>query len=104
MDRGGAVKKGRFKPKAFYLPVVFTEYRVKPVKTIKDASGCCNVQTREILIANGTSAENWRATLWHEWVHAFFHEIGRPELCSDEALVEAVAIAIMQVRVRAPDL
>jgi Zn-dependent peptidase ImmA (M78 family) len=92
------------RPKPFHLPVLFTEYLVKPRKTIKDASGCCNVTTREIFIASGTSAENWKATLWHEWVHAFFHEMGRPELCSDEALVEALAIGIMQVRSRAPDL
>lgn len=92
------------KPRAFSLPVVFTEYTVKPVKAIKDASGACNVATRTIVIAPGTSAENWRATLWHEWGHAFFHEMGRPELCADEALIEALAIAIMQVRVRAPDL
>ena len=92
------------KRKRFYLPVIFTEYHVRPVKALKDASGCCNVKTREIHIADGTSAENWRATLWHEWAHAFLHEMGRPELCADEAFVEALALAIMQVRVRAPDL
>lgn len=92
------------KQKSFYLPVAFTEYHVKPVKGIKDASASCDVEKRLILIGPGTSAENWRATLWHEWAHAFFHEMGRPELCNDESLVEAMAIAIMQVRVRAPDL
>ncbi len=94
----------------FYLPVAFVEYRVRPVKRIdyrkhRDiASGATDTKGRDIMIAEGTSAENWRSTLWHEWIHAFFHEMGRPELCADEALVEALAISIMQVRMRAPTL
>lgn len=98
------------KKKRFYLPVLFTEYRVRPVKRIdiakhKDvASGATDLKGRDIMVAEGTSAENWRATLWHEGVHAFFHEAGRPELCNDEALVESLAIWIMQVRMRAPTL
>jgi len=98
------------KRKRFYLPVAFVEYRVRPVKRIdvathKDvASGATDLKGRDIMITDGTSAENWRSTLWHEWAHAFFYEIGRPELCNDEALVEALAISIMQVRLRAPTL
>lgn len=99
----------RPRPKTFHLPVAFTEYKVRPVARIDviakgDASGTCDLKNREIMVARGTSTENWRATLWHEWSHAFFHEMGRPELCNDEALIEAMAISIMLVRVRAPDL
>lgn len=98
------------KRKRFYLPVAFVEYRVRPVKRIdvgknRDcASGATDLKGRDIMVSDGTSAENWRATLWHEWIHAFFYEVGRPELCNDEALVESLAIAIMQVRMRAPTL
>jgi len=99
----------RRRPKVFYLPVAFAEYKIRPVARIDvmtkgDAAGACDLKGRSIMVAEGTNAENWRATLWHEWAHAFFHEMGRTELCNDEALIEALAIAIMQVRMRAPHL
>lgn len=98
------------KRKRFYLPVAFVEYRVRPVKRIdyrkrRDiAAGATHVESRDIMVTDGTSAENWRATVWHEWLHAVFYELGYPELSADEALVESLAIAIMQVRMRAPTL
>jgi len=90
--------------KPFTLPIAFTEYRVIPVAELKGAAGECDFAKRTIRIAEGTSAENWRATLWHEVFHALLFELGRDKLSDDEALVEGLAISIMTLRTKVPHL
>lgn len=90
--------------KPFTLPIAFTEYKVIPVKELKGAAGECDFANRTIRIAEGTSTENWRATLWHEVFHALLYELGRDKLSDDEALVEGLAISIMMLRAKASQL
>lgn len=90
--------------KRFAIPVAFVNYEVELVGELKDAAGECDFSRRRIRIAEGTSAENWRATLWHEIFHALLYELGREKLADDEALVEALAIAIMRIRLDVPHL
>lgn len=88
--------------KRFTLPIAFTNYTVIPVKELKGCAGECDFAAREIRIAEGTSTENWRATLYHEIFHALLWELGREKLADDEALVEGLALSIMRIRVSAP--
>ncbi len=88
----------------FDLPVAFTNYKVTTVKRLKNASGMCHIDKRTIQIAPATNADNWRATLWHEYFHALMHELGREDLCNDEAFIEGLALSIMRVRNSVPDL
>lgn len=90
--------------KPFMLPIAFTEYTVIPEAKLKDCAGECDFSKRTIRLAEGTSVENWRATAWHEILHALLWELGRDKLSDDEALVEGLAIAIMQIRLKAPQL
>jgi hypothetical protein len=92
------------RPKRFPLPVAFTDYQVELVKELKQAAGECDFARKRIRIAEGTSPENWRATLWHEFFHAVLYELGRDKLSDDEALVEGLAIAVMRVRTQVPKL
>lgn len=88
--------------KPFTLPIAFTEYKVIPEAKLKGCAGECDFNKRTIRLAEGTSVENWRATLWHEVFHALLYELGRDKLADDEALVEGLAIAIMTIRAKAP--
>jgi hypothetical protein len=90
--------------KSFYLPVAFVDYRVEFVKALDRAAGECDFANRLIKLAEGTSAENLRATAWHEFFHAVLYELGRDKLSDDEALVEGLAIAVMRVRTQVPTL
>jgi hypothetical protein len=90
--------------KTFPLPVAFVDYQVELVRELRQAAAECDFSKRRIRIAEGTNPENWRATLWHEFFHAVLFELGRDKLADDEALVEALAIAVMRVRVSVPKL
>jgi hypothetical protein len=90
--------------KSFDLPVVFTTYKVKSAKSLPDCVGKCDVEKRVITVANAANLEIARAVIWHEALHALMHELGRPELCGDEALIEGLALSIMRIRVEVPSL
>lgn len=90
--------------KKFRIPVAFVDYTVELVKELPGAAGECDFAKRRIRIAEGTSAENWRATLFHEYFHALLYELGREKLADDEALVEGLAISIMRLRTDIPHL
>lgn len=92
------------KPKSFAIPIAFCDYTVEIVPAIKGAAGECDFAKRRIRVDAGTSAENWRATLWHEVMHALLYELGREKLSDDEALVEGLAISIMRIRTQIPSL
>jgi hypothetical protein len=88
----------------FTLPIAFCDYEVEVVKELDGAAGECDFAKRRIRVDGGTSVENWRATLWHEILHALLWELGREKLADDEALVEGLALCIMRIRKHAPDL
>lgn len=92
------------KPRTFTIPIAFCDYKVECVNALKGAAGECDFSKKRIRVDEGTSAENWRATLWHEIFHALLYELGRDKLSDDEALVEGLAIAIMRIRLTVPTL
>jgi Zn-dependent peptidase ImmA (M78 family) len=92
------------KRRTFTIPVAFATYTVKMVKSLPRAAAQVDLQKREILIADGTSAENWKATLMHEYFHALLWELGRSDLCDNEAFVEGLAIALTRLKVEIPSL
>jgi hypothetical protein len=96
--------------KSIELPVVFADYTVKftakyPEVDGRTVNGYCDYTKREIAVyANPTNPELLRATLWHEFFHAAFRELGRSGLADDEALVDGLANALMRVRLAHPKL
>jgi len=92
------------KRSVFTIPVAFTDYKVEMVSALPGAAGECDFARKRIRVAEGTSSENWRATLWHEVLHALLYELGHDKLSDNEALVEGLAISIMRIRTQIPDL
>ena len=99
------------KPRAglkFDVPVIFADYHVTltaayPKVDGKEVLGFCHYEPRNIQVRyHGSNVELVRATLWHEWFHAAFRELGRGELASDEALVDGLANAVLRVRLNIP--
>jgi hypothetical protein len=66
--------------------------------------GYCDFDNKRIHLFTGATEEIVRAALWHEFFHAAFDTMGRAELVHDEALVEALAQAVMRVRLEHPEL
>lgn len=101
---------GKRKVRQFAIPVVFAEYDVRitpkhPKVDGREVLGYCEYEPRQIRVyCCPTNTELFRATLWHEWFHAAFRELGRAELTYDEALVDGLANALMRVRLEHPDL
>src|SRR5690348_12942602 len=96
--------------KSITLPVVFADYEVKftskyPEVDDKKVNGYCDYSKRLIAVyANPYNPELLRATLWHEFFHAAFRELGRSGLADDESLVDGLANALMRVRLAHPKL
>jgi hypothetical protein len=93
----------------FRLPVAHTTYLVttnkrKPNCDGELVQGYCNYGARRISLYRNPNAEAMRAALWHEYVHALLHELGRPDMADDEALVEGIAQAVMRVRLEHPEI
>ena len=66
-----------------------------------DARGLAELYSKKIIISlkgydNKSAYENveefYKKTLRHEIIHAYFHEMGLSEYCSDETLVDCLAI------------
>jgi hypothetical protein len=93
---------------AFTIPVVFADYDVRltvrpPKVEGKEVNGSCDELNRRIRVFHAPfNDELTRASVWHEWVHAVFNELGRPSLSDDEALVDGIANALMRVRLQHP--
>lgn len=87
--------------KRFSLPVAYANYLVTPVVKFDD-HGKCDFDLRTIIVARNAHRDAMRATLWHEFFHAVFHELGYAELRDDEALVEGLALSLMRVRAEVP--
>jgi hypothetical protein len=93
----------------FRLPVAHTSYAVnvtkgRPICDGEAVQGYVNYTDRKISVHRNTSSDTMRSCLWHEFVHALMHEIGRPDLADDESFAEAVAQAIMRVRHEQPEI
>lgn len=94
----------------FALPVVFADYTVSltakyPKVNGKDVLGYCHYEPRIIKVRyHASNVELVRATLWHEFFHAAFRELGRGELAGDESLVDGLANAVMRARLEVPSL
>jgi hypothetical protein len=94
----------------FDLPVVFTSYSVTlsakyPKVDGRDVLGYCHYEPRVIKVRyHSSNVELVRATLWHEFFHAAFRELGRGELATDESLVDGLANAVMRVRLDLPKI
>lgn len=95
---------------SFDLPVVFADYHVElmakyPKVDGKEVLGYCHYEPRIIKVRyHASNPELVRATLFHEWFHAVFRELGRGELSSDETLVDGLANALMRLRLEVPEL
>lgn len=81
--------------KQFKLPVGLTVYTVKLRKKVKHedgeiCKGLCDYNTKTITIDTNQDHDAQFATLWHEYMHAVFMELGYDELSDDESLVESV--------------
>jgi hypothetical protein len=113
--RGAAKKaargrKGGRKKVWFYLPALYSNYPVTKVKTLTvegDASvAVCSTppeHRRGIqLRTGGLTRDQQRVVLWHEAMHAIFHEAGLEVNFEDEALCEMLAQAIMRIRKEVP--
>lgn len=95
---------------SFNLPVVFADYHVEltakyPKVDGKDVLGYCHYEPRIIKVRwHESNVELCRATLYHEFFHAAFRELGRGDLSADESLVDGLANALMRVRLKVPEL
>ncbi len=91
------------------IPVAHTQYRVvftknPPVIEGEVCQGACDYNTRTITIWRNPNAMAMRSCIFHEWAHAFFHEIGRDALADDHTVITALEIALMRVRLEIPSL
>lgn len=95
--------------KRFRVPVAHTSYLVTTNKRKPNCDGECvqgytNYTDKRISVHRNPDEKLARVTFWHEYMHALFHELGRPDLADDEALVEGVAQSLMRVRLEQPEL
>jgi hypothetical protein len=91
----------------FKLPVAHVNYDVRlsrkpPRVGTEPVQGYCHYGPRKIAVHLHSNAEVVRQTIWHEATHALLRELGRNDLSSNEALVEAIALSIMRIRLEEP--
>lgn len=92
----------------FTLPVLFADYDVRltvhpPIVDGKPANGSFDPDARRIRVHyDVTNHEMVRATIWHEFFHAVFRELGRSTLDDDYELADNLANAVMRVRLTHP--
>ena len=94
--------------------ILGTEYEIKkltkeeyPKLETMEANGLAELYTKQLIIdkdMNPNTGEEYsnfeayeRRTLRHEIIHAFFFESGMRDYCSDEALVDWIAIQIQKM-------
>lgn len=93
--------------KRFKLSVAHVDYDVRltrrpPRVDREPVQGYCDYKPRKIAVHLHSNMEVVRQTIWHEFAHALLHELGRGDLCHNEALVEGIALSIMRVRLERP--
>lgn len=104
MNRRKFSKKPRkAKRPLFQLPVGFTEYDVYAEDRPDHGDGevlafCNSTPRRKIVFSKKIPLGAQRAALWHEFFHAIFYELGWLGDWDNEAKVEALANAVMRVR------
>lgn len=90
------VKKKAAKP-TLKLPVGILDYNVYLTPTPRLSKGddivCgfCRYDDRHIEVCDQLSAQGMYLTLWHEYFHGLFHELGYPNSRENESFVEALA-------------
>jgi hypothetical protein len=86
----------------FTIPVSHVNYDVVFQRVVKhkgkEVHGLCDVSKRIIRIEIKPNIELMRQTIWHEWNHALFYEIGQVIDGENESVTDTVATAIMRVR------
>jgi hypothetical protein len=94
------------KLKRFTIPVSHVNYDVVFQKVVKHKGrpchGLCDVENRIIRIEIKSNLELMRQTIWHEWNHALFYEIGQVIDGVNESVTDTAATAIMRVRLEVP--
>jgi Zn-dependent peptidase ImmA (M78 family) len=108
--KAARIRKSRKRTPWFTLPALYAAYPVTKVKTLKvkgdDAVAVCSMppgDRRGIQLRVGNlTRDQQRVVLWHEAMHAIFHEAGLEANVDDEALCEMLAQAIMRIRKEVP--
>jgi hypothetical protein len=92
--------------KPFDIPVSHVNYRVRFEKSVrhrgKPVHGLCDVTKRLIRVEIKPNVDFMRQVIWHEWIHAFFYEVGQVIDGENEAVTDTIATAIMRVRLEHP--
>jgi hypothetical protein len=93
--------------KRFTIPVAHVNYEVvltrRPPRVGKEpVQGYCDYRARKIAVHLHSNLEVVRQTIFHEFFHALLYELGRGDLCQNEALVEGVALSVARVRLQEP--
>ncbi len=91
------------------LPVGHTLYELrfvkkKPVVDGDKCQGYCDFKKRLIVIWENPNTEAMRSCIYHEFLHAFFYEIGHEDLAEDHSVISPLEMAIMRLRLEVPCL
>lgn len=91
------------------IPVGHTQYKVvftkKPPKLNgRECHGHCDVNTRTITVWRNPNSIALRSTIFHEWLHAVFFEMGWDTLVDDHSVIVAMEISLMRLRLEVPSL
>jgi hypothetical protein len=91
------------------IPVAHTQYRVvftkkPPLLKGKACQGICDPATKTITVWRNPNATALRSTLFHEWLHAVFYELGWDTLADDHSVIVALEISLMRLRLEVPSL
>lgn len=94
------------------INILGTEYEIKEMSVteypkLAIANGLAELYSKELIIdknMNGETGEEFanfdefkKKVIRHEIVHAFFHESGLTDYCSDEKLVNWIALQIPKI-------
>lgn len=92
-----------------YLPVghILYELRFSKKKPVADGEVCqgyCDFKSRLIVIWSNPNSEAMRSCIIHEWLHAFFYELGHEDLAEDHSVICPLEMALMRLRLEVPSL
>ncbi len=91
------------------IPVAHTQYSVQFVKKVptidgKQCQGYCDHAAKKIVVWRNPNPTAFRSCLIHEWLHAVFFELGYESLSDDHAVIVALEISLMRLRLEVPAL
>jgi hypothetical protein len=91
------------------IPVAHTQYKIRFVKKPpkvrgKECQGVCDPATKTITIWRSGNPTAMRSTIFHEWLHAVFYEMGWDSLADDHSIIVALEISLMRLRLEVPSL